>query len=357
LYGVARVAVADITVLELQRQAVDDAKDVDKKFRAAASDASRLGVDVTVPTISVRPSDWLVAFEARLESRGIEIARHAEPRHSDLIDRDLRRLPPFKSSGEGYRDALIWLTFLNWVGEVSPEEGDTLLFVSNNTQQFAVPGATTLSPVLQKEARDRGYPSVALIPDRTRFVDLARELSREASQASVPEEPAPGDQEVIENEVRSALERLAGEEFDILGRLELGGVAVLREQELPEAYDASVVWAEPIGGVIDAFAVDAFDETTELWEAVAEAILWIEGRMDAHDLHQLPRTARVHTREWTDESLVGVEFPLAVRLRFDVRLELAGASSAELVGASVLPEERWRWQVEHSLEWTEWDPI
>lgn len=43
---------------------------------------------------------WLAEFEQRLRSRGIEVVPHAEPSHSDIVDRDLRRLPPFKPSGE-----------------------------------------------------------------------------------------------------------------------------------------------------------------------------------------------------------------------------------------------------------------
>lgn len=106
-FGVARVAVADITVMELQRQAVDEAREIDKRLKAAAEDASRFGVDVTVPAIAVRPSDWRSEFEQRLESRGIDVAPHGEPSHTAILQRDLRGLPPFKPSGEEYRNALI----------------------------------------------------------------------------------------------------------------------------------------------------------------------------------------------------------------------------------------------------------
>jgi hypothetical protein len=356
LFGVAKVAVSDVTLLELRRQAVDDARDVEKRLKALAEDVSRFGRELQLPDLAVRPSDWLTEFKSRLQSRGIEVAHLAEPSHADIVDRDLRRLPPFKPSGEGYRDALIWLTFLEWMRALEPTPDDTVLFVSNNTRQFARQGSEELSPVLRKEARDSGFENVELVADRLRFVTLIRELSREASQASMPDTPTLGE-EAIEREVRSKIEQLAGAQFEIMGRLELNGVPVTNEFDLPDAFETSVVWAEPIGGIVDTFAVDSFDETTELWEAATEAVLWVEGRMERQDLDQLPPTARVFHWEWREETLLDVEFPVAVRLRFDVRLERAGASSAELVGAAVLPEERWRWEVERATDGTLWDPF
>lgn len=357
LYGVAKVAVSDVTVLELRRQALEDARDVDKRLKALAEDVLRFGAEFSLPDFTVRPSDWLTDFRKRLESRSIEVAHLTEPSHAEIVDRDLRRLPPFKPSGEGYRDALIWLTFLEWMRSIKPTPDDTVLFVSNNTRQFARQGTEELSPVLRKEARDSGFENVELVADRARFVSLVRELSREASQASIPDTPTLGE-EAIAQEVRSKVEQLAGAQFEILGRLELNGVPVTNEFDLPDAFETSVVWAEPVGGIVDTFAVDSFDETTELWEAATEAILWVEGRMEREDLDQLPPTARVFHWEWRDESLLEVEFPVAVRLLFDVRLERAGASSAELVSAAVLAEDRWRWEeAERPTDGTLWDPF
>jgi hypothetical protein len=65
----------------------------------------------------------------RLHGRIIPYPRTS---HKDLVTRDLARKRPFKKSGIGYRDALIWESLRSRLWEGTEE----LVFVTNNTSDF-----------------------------------------------------------------------------------------------------------------------------------------------------------------------------------------------------------------------------
>jgi hypothetical protein len=269
--GVARVVVCDVSLLELQRQIGPDAREVDKRLQAASADAARFGVEISTPPIDVDPAAWRTEFEQLLGARGIELLRHAEPPHALVLERDLAGRPPFKSTGEGYRDALIWITFIEWLEDIDADQSDSVMFVSGNTTQFASgKEGIALRDELREEAAAVTSATVQLAPKRSDLVDLARELSRQArelarEESSVPAaEPMPSTSALVEDRVREAVSRLDGAEFDVLGSIELDGIPLEFEVELPQVSEASIESAEPLEGRVDASHVDTFNETTSL---------------------------------------------------------------------------------------------
>lgn len=122
--GLARVVTSDISVAEIVRQVGPEARELNNRLSAAARDAALFGVDLTPGAVPESEERWNTAFRKALEERGIMINSHARPPHSEILARDLSTMPPFKKSGEGYRDTLIWLTFLEWLSACKPGEGD-----------------------------------------------------------------------------------------------------------------------------------------------------------------------------------------------------------------------------------------
>jgi len=109
------------------------------------------------------------AAREALDEQGEDITRYLEDRilkglHGDLlpwpaqtheliVDRALKRVPPFDDKGGGYRDTLIWLAALDEAERL----GTDLIFVSNDSA-FRVPGSKqiVLHPDLVAEAAVRG---------------------------------------------------------------------------------------------------------------------------------------------------------------------------------------------------------
>jgi hypothetical protein len=85
-------------------------------------------------------------FTSGLKDRIAAVGRFApipDADHGELVARSIRGIKPFRSSGVGYRDALIWLTVL------AEAQDDDVVFVSSNSKDFAEDGE--LHPDLKSE--------------------------------------------------------------------------------------------------------------------------------------------------------------------------------------------------------------
>jgi hypothetical protein len=98
--------------------------------------------------------------------------------HRKLITRDLQRRKPFKSSGVGYRDALIWETILHQLYT----QKDEIAFITENKTDFAT-STGSLHDELQEDviAVGRAVSSVRLYSSVPEFVE----------QELIPKLPAP----------------------------------------------------------------------------------------------------------------------------------------------------------------------
>lgn len=74
--------------------------------------------------------------------------------HKDIVQRALERKKPFKSDGkDGYRDYLIWLTFVDVVSRYSMEDA---CFITLNTRDFSdKENKDKLHPQLEKDLKDK----------------------------------------------------------------------------------------------------------------------------------------------------------------------------------------------------------
>lgn len=101
----------------------------------------------------------------RLKETGIKLLPYPSTAHQQVVKRALARRLPFRDHEKGYRDTLIWET----VKSLAREKGFTVVFVSQNTSDFAKNGA--LHPDLRMDFVDD-----QLGPDCIRFFASLEDL-------------------------------------------------------------------------------------------------------------------------------------------------------------------------------------
>jgi hypothetical protein len=134
---------------------------------------------ITATTFPARP-DYAEYLRARLKEREVEILPYPEVPHKILVERALARRRPFKESGSGYRDALIWHSTLALIGG----EAEHVCLVTANTKDFGVSPA--LHPDLQGDVKEGSivelfntleqFNAIKVVPVLERLGDLMRSL-------------------------------------------------------------------------------------------------------------------------------------------------------------------------------------
>jgi hypothetical protein len=159
--GEAKGYVSEITVLEHLRHREEQGPALVKKAEVALSKVSDLLTESPVPKLpALRDAATFESeFRSRLKRLGIEIMPFPAVSHSILVKRDLARLKPFDPNGKGYRDALIWLGFL----DVLDSTTEKVIFVTNNTKDFCGSGETELHTQLITEIQQRSLSCSALL--------------------------------------------------------------------------------------------------------------------------------------------------------------------------------------------------
>ena len=173
--GQLLLAVSEITVLELQRQAIERAAsylasvtEQTKKVRAHLLDAP--------DPQALRTLDYAERLRERLVHAGVDIVPLPAVTHARLLELDLAARRPFRRSGTGYRDALIWHSFLEWASSLKPRFADAVQFVSANKADFGDDKETGLHQDLVGDV-PRGI-SVEYVEKLSPVIDRVRALSR-----------------------------------------------------------------------------------------------------------------------------------------------------------------------------------
>jgi hypothetical protein len=181
------VFVPEVVLRELDKQFARRSKkvvrDMNKAFGDFKDDLAALGM---VP-LERRQVDGAAVekyrhdLEVRLSNAAVTILPTPEDL-SPAIEWAVNRRKPFKDSGEGLPDAVIWLSVL----ELACTRPDPILFVSSNWKDFADAGSdSVLAAVLKEDLRARKRPGgqVRLAPGIAAFADeVAETASLEAAR-------------------------------------------------------------------------------------------------------------------------------------------------------------------------------
>lgn len=77
--------------------------------------------------------ELLPLLESRVDN--IEVFDYNSIPHSEVVHRALMNRKPFSDGEKGYRDTLIWLSFLNYIAKFNAEDED-IVFITNNKSDF-----------------------------------------------------------------------------------------------------------------------------------------------------------------------------------------------------------------------------
>jgi PIN domain len=179
----ARISVPSVVVEEVcnsHRQFMESLMaDVDKIRRK--NDRARAKL-LRLPKLDIdrEAAEYRETWLKDLKRLGAEILPYPDVPHETLVKRAMERKKPFKDSGAGYRDTLIWLS----VVALAKSCADEICLVSANTRDFAEEGKlhpsllADLTSVDVSETRVRYFPSLeefnsnAILPTLTRLDGL-----------------------------------------------------------------------------------------------------------------------------------------------------------------------------------------
>ena len=151
------LAIPEVVILELQahqersaRQAIASLVKASKQLNmSGAGDESVFDYPFhDAKAVALQYTDWLRKV---IDGANGQVVPLPEEGHATLLDRDLSGRKPFAESGKGYRDALIWHSVLDCLGE-----DESVAFCSDNWRDFFADDGTDpeLHPQLAAELTD-----------------------------------------------------------------------------------------------------------------------------------------------------------------------------------------------------------
>ena len=169
--GECEASFSEISILEHVRHYAKEAPQIESKIKARLGSYAKLFLEeIKIPALS--PLYDVPTFEKRFRCRLAELGITALPipgvPHADLVARDLGEKKPFAANGKGYRDALIWLSFL----AVIDNHTTNAILVTNNSSDFGSQDKSDLDPELKGEIKAKNPQCAALwFPAPQKLVD------------------------------------------------------------------------------------------------------------------------------------------------------------------------------------------
>ena len=93
-------------------------------------------------------------FDKRLHDLKAIIIDHSDVPHEKIITRDLNRRSPFRRSGKGYRDTLLWEVLLNKV----VDESERTILITSDIEDFGHNKKPILNPQLIDDLKSKCLP-------------------------------------------------------------------------------------------------------------------------------------------------------------------------------------------------------
>jgi UDP-N-acetylglucosamine transferase subunit ALG13 len=322
--GHVQVLVPEVVVREASRQYGNRVRGDLAQAQKPVSKLRDLGFENTPDLQSTASqADALAAsyrsqIEGRLQNVGALVLPIPGVSHSDILDRDSEVRKPFRQSGKGYRDALIWETILEYSERC--DEDSTIYFVTDNTSDFCAPGDASLALGLKNEFAVRRLPvSIVRVSSVNKLIKSTlrshfdqRDGHDEEMEEAVAEPTLP---DVIADAIGGASERLIGEAVADMNDAERRRIGALLFDDVtpPEATEVTVTMVESDLDSVDFSIYDQYDGSTIALHASIEATLESEAYVDkalADDYEVVD--------DDPEERVVFVDFARHVRLWFDL---------------------------------------
>lgn len=374
--GAATVATSSVTIQEVvnqwRRDALADVTALESKRASLRKKIGRDPIDghpAPVVDVDIEADRIEALLRENLLRHGVKVVEAEPPPFEETLRRNLRQELPFKANEKGWRDFVIWWTFVKWAAAEVPKTAD-LYLVSNNLEDFSE-DREVIAPHLQKDLDAVAVTGVLLKP---KLRDLASDLLREVEdadsvtdeskdetrndgqekgateEAARPEEIAPSIGAPITEETgapqdESAVEADPDEVADaaavLNARLGLSlqkvadalvgnpigwstesavDLAVMRSAAPQELEAGTIESATVDPSTVEVDVLEYLDETTHLWTVRATVELLVEGYVPKGSVAALPASIQVLDYDWNSH-LAEIEFYVTAEVEADVRVE------------------------------------
>jgi hypothetical protein len=275
--GECAIFLSEISILEHVRHYAKDAPQIEAKMKAGLGSYAKLFLeDMKIPALP--PLYDGPTFEKRFRVRlaQLEITTLPIPAlpHADLVVRDLVEKKPFTASGKGYRDALIWLSFLATIDNNTTKA----ILVTSNTNDFGSQDKSDLHPDLKAEIKAKNTLCEALwFPVPQKLVD---ELIKPLLKALAEEEAKTKKllKRIQDGKYKAfKLEKIVAEGLDNFEAQEPEGTFYAGDESLEEPLYVTMV-EDPTE--IEATALYKLKSGDYLCEGTAEVTATVEGYLD-----------------------------------------------------------------------------
>lgn len=311
-------ATSEVNVRELLRQADEAAAKAAIEWSKARTVFTGLGAAVPDGDPLFKRGAYELFLRTRLHALQIAVLPVPTHTHTEILGRDLGVQPPFDRSGKGYRDTLIWLSFLEWL-RLAPTPV-AAYFVTENSSDF---GRGELKAELATEVSSLGDVRI-----EAKLNDLLKKLHDVGvepphSDLNISASPEPGGESregLIRDAVSRAVTAAVDEDISIdrddtaQFDLETGGL------RLPDLRDRTIRSISLGQTMFGPYLVDQFSGgEEEIWEASFEAELEIGATIHHSDTYLLPPRSQITSWQWSNQH-ANVRIPFAVELTFGVQL-------------------------------------
>lgn len=275
--GECQASISEISVLEHIRHFEKEAPEIEVKMKSRLGSYAKLFLEeITIPALPplYNVPTFEKKFRARLVQLGIAVLPVPSVPHADLVARDLGEKKPFAASGKGYRDALIWLSFLGVIDDNTTKA----ILVTNNTSDFGSQNKSELHPDLIAEIKTKlPQCEVLWFPVPQKLVD---ELVKPLLKALAEEEAKTNKilKRIQEGKYKAFnLEEVVNEELGNFESQEPEGTFYAGDEPLEEPLYVSMV-EDPTE--IEATALYKLKSGDYLCEGTAEVTATVEGYLD-----------------------------------------------------------------------------
>jgi hypothetical protein len=148
--GKCEVFMSEVSILEHVRHYQKKAPQMEQELKTKLSSYAKLFVgqaSIKSPPVLCDVTTFEKRFRDRLKELGVTTITIPQISHGGLVKRDLAERKPFAQSGKGYRDALIWLGFVDVIDQATTKA----VVVTSNHNDFSGDDKETLHPDLRAD--------------------------------------------------------------------------------------------------------------------------------------------------------------------------------------------------------------
>lgn len=149
------IYIPEVVIDEFVKQYKEEVDECTKLYNSSLKKLIKLKMmDPKSGLINSSYRDFEKKVYERLKELNVKVLDYPKTDHKTIVLKELYKKKPFKDSKKGYRDALIWESVKQFSKGL--KDSDKLIFISENTNDFAVKGGGQLHEDLEVDLTNAG---------------------------------------------------------------------------------------------------------------------------------------------------------------------------------------------------------